>query len=209
MVGMKMASFTISEDSAPNTQMLTLEWQPQCLSMVINTDNTAAMVQSYWMADNFRGEKTAAPNADSLTGFDLGGLGWMVELGRRHSLTASLTEANTDLPASKANISSLINFFSKKGLTAAEMVALSGAHTIGMAKCPPKPLCNLDSSTPDVFDNGYYKNPIKHNGLLISEQELFNGGPTDAPVQNNTQPWKDETQRTRSIGVLQSGISTL
>lgn len=51
-----------------------------------------------------------------------------------------------------------------------------------MAKCPPKPLCNLDSSTPDVFDNGYYKNLIKHNGLLISDQELFNGGPTDALV---------------------------
>ncbi|XXG44169.1 hypothetical protein AAC387_Pa01g4041 [Persea americana] len=113
---------------------------------------------------------------------ELRGPGWMVELGRRDSLTASFTEANTDLPAPKANLSSLINSFSRKGLTAAEMVALSGAHTIGMAKCPPKPLCNLDSSTPDVFDNGYYKNLIKHNGLLISDQELFNGGPTDALV---------------------------
>ncbi|RWR81233.1 cationic peroxidase 1-like protein [Cinnamomum micranthum f. kanehirae] len=165
--------------------------------------------------DNFRGEKTALPNSDSLRGFDviddiksqleslcprvvscadilaiaardavveLGGPGWIVELGRRDSLTASLTEANTDLPAPKANLSSLINSFSRKGLTAAEMVALSGAHTIGMAKCPSMPLCNLDSSTPDVFDNGYYENLIEHNGLLISDQELFNGGPTDALV---------------------------
>ncbi|KAK3139173.1 hypothetical protein QOZ80_5AG0378980 [Eleusine coracana subsp. coracana] len=94
------------------------------------------------------------------------------------------------------------------------MVALSGAHTIGLARCTnfrahiyndsdidgsfassrqsgcPRTsgsgddnLAPLDLQTPTLFENSYYKNLVSKKGLLHSDQELFNSGPTDAQVQ--------------------------
>ncbi|PWZ26706.1 hypothetical protein Zm00014a_039223 [Zea mays] len=45
-------------------------------------------------------------------------------------------------------------------------------------------LAPLDLQTPTVFDNNYYKNLVCKKGLLHSDQELFNGGATDALVQS-------------------------
>ena len=42
----------------------------------------------------------------------------------------------------------------------------------------------LDFQTPTVFENNYYKNLVCKKGLLHSDQELFNGGSTDAQVQS-------------------------
>jgi peroxidase len=42
----------------------------------------------------------------------------------------------------------------------------------------------LDLQTPTVFENNYYKNLLSKKGLLHSDQELFNGGATDALVQS-------------------------
>ncbi|XP_062224960.1 peroxidase 2-like [Phragmites australis] len=65
----------------------------------------------------------------------LGGPTWDVELGRRDATTASLDDANNDLPAPTSDLGDLIKAFSKKGLSADDMIALSGAHTIGQARC--------------------------------------------------------------------------
>ncbi|MBA0840852.1 hypothetical protein Goarm_003395 [Gossypium armourianum] len=65
----------------------------------------------------------------------LGGPSWTVLLGRRDSTTASLSAANSNIPAPTLNLSGLITAFSNKGFTAKEMVALSGSHTIGQARC--------------------------------------------------------------------------
>ncbi|GAB4828975.1 NAD(+) salvage pathway protein [Ancistrocladus abbreviatus] len=65
----------------------------------------------------------------------LGGPSWTVLLGRRDSTTASLSAANSNLPSPALNLSGLIPAFSNKGFTAKEMVALSGGHTIGQARC--------------------------------------------------------------------------
>jgi len=65
----------------------------------------------------------------------LGGPTWAVPLGRRDSTTASLSQANSNIQAPTSNLSSLITKFGNKGLTADEMTALSGAHTIGFAQC--------------------------------------------------------------------------
>ncbi|KAK1311680.1 Cationic peroxidase 1 [Acorus calamus] len=139
----------------------------------------------------------------------LGGPSWSVQLGRRDSTTASLSTANNDLPAPTSDLSGLISAFSNKGLTAAEMVALSGSHTIGQARCTSfrdrlynetnidasfatsvKSNCPssgsdnvvspLDVSTPTSFDNFYFKNLVNKKGLLHSDQQLFNGGSTDS-----------------------------
>ncbi|EEC82682.1 hypothetical protein OsI_27327 [Oryza sativa Indica Group] len=65
----------------------------------------------------------------------LGGPSWTVLLGRRDSTTANESQANTDLPAPSSSLAELIGNFSRKGLDVTDMVALSGAHTIGQAQC--------------------------------------------------------------------------
>ncbi|XP_057825575.2 cationic peroxidase 1 [Cryptomeria japonica] len=66
---------------------------------------------------------------------ELGGPTWAVLLGRRDSTTAIQSAANSNLPSPFSTLSSLIKSFSSKGLSTKDMVALSGAHTIGQARC--------------------------------------------------------------------------
>ncbi|KAF2296889.1 hypothetical protein GH714_011089 [Hevea brasiliensis] len=66
----------------------------------------------------------------------LGGPNWNVKLGRRDSKTASFSAANSGvIPPPTSTLSNLINRFQAKGLSAKDMVALSGSHTIGQARC--------------------------------------------------------------------------
>ncbi|KAI3671878.1 hypothetical protein L1987_87075 [Smallanthus sonchifolius] len=143
----------------------------------------------------------------------VGGPTWSVKLGRRDSTTASLVLAETGLPSFKAPLDSLISTFSDNGLSAQDMVALSGAHTIGQAQCftfrdriynngsdidarfastrrrrcpinsGHENLAALDLVTPNSFDNNYFKNLIQEKGLLESDQVLFSGGSTDIIVR--------------------------
>ncbi|XP_011070599.1 lignin-forming anionic peroxidase-like [Sesamum indicum] len=142
----------------------------------------------------------------------VGGPSWNVKLGRRDSTTASRSQANTDLPSPFAGLDTLISAFANKGLSARDMVALSGAHTIGQAQCflfrgriysngtdidagfastrrrqcPQNGgdgnLAALDLVTPNSFDNNYFKNLMQRKGLLQSDQVLFSGGSTDSIV---------------------------
>ncbi|KAI3817856.1 hypothetical protein L1987_11655 [Smallanthus sonchifolius] len=65
----------------------------------------------------------------------LGGPAWGVKLGRRDSRTASQAAANSSIPPPTSSLSALISSFSAAGLSAKDMVALSGSHTIGQARC--------------------------------------------------------------------------
>ncbi|WOK96700.1 cationic peroxidase 1-like [Canna indica] len=141
----------------------------------------------------------------------LGGPTWTVPLGRRDATTASLAAANSDLPSPALDLSNLTSAFSKKGLSTTDMVALSGGHTVGQARCVTfrnriynetnidssfatstrsncpssggdDNLSPLDVATPRAFDNFYYKNLVSKKGLLHSDQQLFNGGSTDSQV---------------------------
>ncbi|XBI52650.1 hypothetical protein VPH35_034996 [Triticum aestivum] len=65
----------------------------------------------------------------------LGGPSWTVPL-RRDSIDANEAEANSDLPGFNSSRSELeAAFLRKGGLNTVDMVALSGAHTIGQAQC--------------------------------------------------------------------------
>ncbi|KAK3205022.1 hypothetical protein Dsin_019068 [Dipteronia sinensis] len=65
-----------------------------------------------------------------------GGPTWKVPLGRRDGLVANLTAANTtQLPSPFEGLNSIINKFVAVGLNITDVVSLSGAHTIGQAKC--------------------------------------------------------------------------
>ncbi|MBA0725492.1 hypothetical protein Golax_022078 [Gossypium laxum] len=134
----------------------------------------------------------------------LGGPSWKVRLGRRDSTSASRSAANASIPPPTSNLSALISSFSAQGLSIKNLVALSGAHTIGLARCTsfrshiyndsnidpsfanslrricPRSgndsvLAPLDRQTPTSFDNLYYKNLLDKKGLLHSDQEIFNG----------------------------------
>ncbi|KAL6603955.1 hypothetical protein ACP70R_044316 [Stipagrostis hirtigluma subsp. patula] len=65
----------------------------------------------------------------------LGGPTWTVYLGRRDALTASQSAANANLPAPGSSLATLITMFGNKGLSPRDMTALSGAHTVGQARC--------------------------------------------------------------------------
>ncbi|XP_068638944.1 peroxidase P7-like [Aristolochia californica] len=66
---------------------------------------------------------------------ELGGQSYSVPLGRRDARTASRDAANSDLPGRDDDLDVIIPKFSRKGFSAREMVALSGAHTVGQARC--------------------------------------------------------------------------
>ncbi|XP_050385880.1 peroxidase P7-like [Argentina anserina] len=116
----------------------------------------------------FTGEKNAAPNQNSIRGFNvidniksavenacpgvvscadilaitardsvaiLGGPSWTVKLGRRDARTASQAAANNSIPPPTSNLNQLISRFNALGLSTNDMVALSGSHTIGQARC--------------------------------------------------------------------------
>lgn len=65
----------------------------------------------------------------------LGGPTWTVGLGRRDSTTANEALANSALPAPSSDIVNLTDAFGPKGFSLTDIVALSGAHTIGQAQC--------------------------------------------------------------------------
>ncbi|KAL3753466.1 hypothetical protein ACJRO7_000811 [Eucalyptus globulus] len=141
----------------------------------------------------------------------LGGPSWEVQLGRRDSTRASRTTANTDIPAPNMDLPSLISTFQKQGLDTRDLVALSGAHTIGFAQCrvfrnrtyndaniaaefagslrslcprtgEDSNLAGLDPS-PAQFDALYFHNLLAQKGLLHSDQALYSGGSTDELVK--------------------------
>ncbi|CAA2979147.1 peroxidase 9-like [Olea europaea var. sylvestris] len=60
---------------------------------------------------------------------------WEVPLGRKDSKTASLSRSNSDIPAPNSTIQTLITKFKRQGLDIEDLVALSGGHTIGVARC--------------------------------------------------------------------------
>ncbi|GLJ14608.1 hypothetical protein SUGI_0236470 [Cryptomeria japonica] len=65
----------------------------------------------------------------------LGGPSWEVMVGRRDSRLPNKTAANEDIPSPFLEFSGLQIAFQKQGLSVKDLIALSGAHTIGQAQC--------------------------------------------------------------------------
>ncbi|KAF8410553.1 hypothetical protein HHK36_003084 [Tetracentron sinense] len=64
-----------------------------------------------------------------------GGPYWELPLGRRDSKTASISGSNNNIPPPNSTLQNLITFFNRQGLDEVDLVALSGSHTIGVARC--------------------------------------------------------------------------
>lgn len=58
-----------------------------------------------------------------------------MKLGRKDSLYASQEDSNDIMPSPRANASMLIDLFAKFNLSVEDLVALSGSHSIGQARC--------------------------------------------------------------------------
>ncbi|PON88263.1 Peroxidase [Trema orientale] len=61
---------------------------------------------------------------------------WDVFMGRRDGTVSNATEALRDLPSAGSNYATLRNLFARFNLDETDLVALSGAHTIGVTHCP-------------------------------------------------------------------------
>eukprot|EP00253_Pinus_taeda_P035272 PITA_35272 len=93
-----------------------------------------------------------------------GGPSWEVQLGRRDSRSASLQGANDNLPAPNSTHQTLETKFKLQGLDVVDMVTLSGAHTIGLARCSSfKPrLYNQTGINPATAINGAYLQQLQN-----------------------------------------------
>ncbi|KAE8730030.1 Peroxidase 11 [Hibiscus syriacus] len=65
----------------------------------------------------------------------VGGPYWDVPVGRKDSKTANPDLASQNIPTANEGLLGIISKFLYQGLSVTDMVALSGAHTIGMARC--------------------------------------------------------------------------
>ncbi|KAE9614256.1 hypothetical protein Lal_00016687 [Lupinus albus] len=64
-----------------------------------------------------------------------GGPSYSVELGRFDGLVSRASDVNGRLPQPEFNLNQLNSLFASNGLTQTDMVALSGAHTLGFSHC--------------------------------------------------------------------------
>lgn len=158
---------------------------------------------------------------------------YQVLFGRRDGTNASRTLADKFLPGPGFTYDQLKQNFSAVGLDETDLVALSGAHTIGRVRCqlvrlfgvnipdtnaefranlsracPNDPsvdfsrLLNLDLKTPDKFDNNYFKNLRRGEGIILSDQTL------QSTPGNNQKLVKDFAQNQESF-FRQFPISTI
>lgn len=124
-------------------------------------------------------------------------------LGRRDARTASLNDANINIPRPFSDFPTLLANFQNHGLDLNDLVVLSGGHTIGLARCTSfrnrvyndtniepwfaanlRGICpkeggddntaTLDATTAN-FDTKYFKQLLNLKGLLHSDQELYKG----------------------------------
>ncbi|OIV90701.1 hypothetical protein TanjilG_15087 [Lupinus angustifolius] len=128
-----------------------------------------------------------------------GGPVYDIPKGRKDGRRSKI-EDTINLPFPTFNASQLITAFGRRGLSPIEMVALSGAHTLGVATCGSfknrlsqvdptldsefsKTLSKTCSSgdkavqpfdaTRNDFDNVYYNGLLRKNGVLTTDQTLF------------------------------------
>ncbi|KAI3820309.1 hypothetical protein L1987_07854 [Smallanthus sonchifolius] len=142
-----------------------------------------------------------------------GGPEYSVPLGRRDGLTFATRNATlANLPSPFVPTDTLLTTLAGKGFDATEAVALSGAHTIGVAHCTSftqllyptqdttmdktfannlKGVCLtpntnatafLDIRSQNVFDNKYYVDLMNKQGVLTSDQDLYTNKRTRATV---------------------------
>ncbi|CAI9116484.1 OLC1v1017645C1 [Oldenlandia corymbosa var. corymbosa] len=153
----------------------------------------------------------AARDAVAVTG----GPDYKVPLGRRDGLNFATAQATLDnLVAPFANTTTVLAKLAVKNLDTTDAVALSGAHTIGIAHCTSftdrlypnqdptmdktfannlKTTCptantnattDMDIRSPNKFDNKYFVDLMNRQGLFTSDQDLYTDSRTRGIVKS-------------------------
>uniref|UniRef100_A0ACD5VFA7 Uncharacterized protein n=1 Tax=Avena sativa TaxID=4498 RepID=A0ACD5VFA7_AVESA len=145
--------------------------------------------------------------------------------GRYDGRVSLINETLPNLPPPFATVAQLKANFASKGLNTDDMVTLSGAHTIGISHCSsfsdrlssnssdmdPALKTTLqeecksssgndntvvqDIKTPDMLDNQYYKNVLRHEVLFASDATLLTATDTSDAVSafaKNAKQWEDK-----------------
>ncbi|CAM8933338.1 unnamed protein product [Rhodiola kirilowii] len=163
----------------------------------------------------------------------VGGPFYNVRFGRRDGVVSRSSSVQSLLPKPTMSMSDIISIFQSRKFTIREMVALTGAHTIGFSHCkefinqisnstynarfasalrnacsdyknnPTLSVFN-DIMTPNKFDNMYFQNLEKGLGLLSSDHGLI----SDA----RTRPYavayaKNQDQFFRDFGLAMEKLS--
>ncbi|XXG71129.1 hypothetical protein AAC387_Pa07g0454 [Persea americana] len=138
-----------------------------------------------------------------------GGPFYAVELGRLDGRISTKASVQRQLPQPSFQLDQLNSMFASHGLTQTDVIALSGAHTIGFSHCSkfasriykfsrgspidptlnpsyatqlrqmcppnvdPRIAINMDPTSPQTFDNAYFRNLQQGMGLFTSDQSLF------------------------------------
>jgi peroxidase len=136
--------------------------------------------------------------------------GYAVPLGLKDSLAPADLARIWELPGPDLSAAELLQRFATRGFDVADVVVLSGAHTIGRSSCggfqdrfqestgfarrlrancssDANRLQDLDVTTPIVFDNKYFSNLLEGKGLFTSDQVLATDGRTQWAVQGLAQ----------------------
>lgn len=137
--------------------------------------------------------------------FQLGGTSYDVLLGRRDATTASVDDANNEIPNPFMDLPALQSSFESHGLSLHDLVVLSGGHTLGYSRClffrgrlynetatlDPTYAASLDErcplsgdddvlsaldDTPTTVDTDYYQGLMQGRALLHTDQQLYQGG---------------------------------
>ncbi|KAG2262940.1 hypothetical protein Bca52824_070019 [Brassica carinata] len=107
-----------------------------------------------------------------------GGPSWTVLLGRRDGLTANQAGANSSIPSPVEGLSNITSKFSAVGLNTNDLVALSGAHTFGRARC------GVFSNRLFNFSGSGNPDPTLNTTLLSSLQQLCPQNGTGSGITN-------------------------
>ena len=135
-----------------------------------------------------------------------GRLNFAMPAGRLDGRVSLASETTNFLPGPFSDLETLKTRFAAKGLDTKDMVTLSGAHTIGHARCmfvsTGRPgmnatlagelsqrcgggggnaTVNLDYKTPDVLDSQYFQN-VKDSAVLLDSDAALNASETAALV---------------------------
>ncbi|KAJ3694900.1 hypothetical protein LUZ60_000277 [Juncus effusus] len=84
----------------------------------------------------------------------VGGPFYTVRLGRKDAVVSTAASANGRLPLANMSMTQIIGMFEKNGFTIQELVALTGAHTIGFSHCKEYAdrIYNFNNKGPRSFD---------------------------------------------------------
>jgi len=101
-----------------------------------------------------------------------GGKGWPVALGRRDSTTTAVEAAAAFLPTPDLSFDELVQNFERLNFTISELVTLSGAHTVGRARCAS--VTSRLYPVPDADINSTFLQTLEANCPLNGNASVLN-----------------------------------